>query len=277
MPGLRNPWTRHARRVHWRITNGCNLRCIHCHGSAADLMSPSDPSYVECCRTIDRIAELAPAILVLGGGEPLWRRDVFDIVRRAAEVGLEVELATNGTLVDEAMSERIRDSGAIRVSVSLDGADAATHDTFRGHQGAFAAAVRGIKLMIQLGIGTAIRTTVSRHNAHQLPGVLALAEGLGVRVVHLLFRSPVDCGLTPPPEDAIQSDEVDQVLQPLYNRSLESGLALVTTCDPRNIRVSYPRQGKLVFEDWRESQNRPAAEPFSIFESRNPNADHYAS
>jgi AdoMet-dependent heme synthase len=240
-------------------------------------MSPSDPSFAECCRTIDQIAEFAPAILVIGGGEPLWRRDIFDIVRRATERGLEVALATNGTLIDETMAERIRDAGVRRVSVSLDGVDAATHDTFRGHQGAFDAAIRAIKLIKGLGMGTEINTTVSRHNAHQLLDILALADGLGVRALHLFLGSPFGCGLTLPPDDTILSDEADQLLQRLYNCSLESSLELVTTCDPLSFRILRPQQGNLVFEDWRESQDRPAAEPFTIYEPRNPNADHHAS
>ena len=112
------------RLVFWELTTGCNLRCIHCRASATELMSPEDLSYAESCRVVDQIAEYAPLILVLSGGEPLWRRDVFDIARRGKEKGLRVALATNGTLIDEAMAQRIFDAGIERVAISLDGADA---------------------------------------------------------------------------------------------------------------------------------------------------------
>ncbi|HBY58612.1 MAG TPA: radical SAM/SPASM domain-containing protein, partial [Solibacterales bacterium] len=88
------------RLVFWELTTGCNLRCIHCRASASELMSPDDLTYGECCRIIDEIAEFAPLILVLSGGEPLWRRDVFDIAKRARSKNIRVALATNGTLVD---------------------------------------------------------------------------------------------------------------------------------------------------------------------------------
>ena len=108
---------------------------------------PEDLSYEECCQIVDQIAEYAPLILVLSGGEPLWRRDVFDIAERAVRKNIRVALATNGTLVDEAMAHRIKDAGMQRVAISLDGADRQTHDTFRGHAGAFDAAIYGLKCL----------------------------------------------------------------------------------------------------------------------------------
>ena len=138
------------RLVFWELTTGCNLRCIHCRASATDLMSPEDLSTRECLRIVDEIAAYAPLILVLSGGEPLWRRDVFEISKHAVRRGLRVALATNGTLVDEAMAERIKDAGILRVSISLDGADRVTHDSFRGHDGAFDAALRGIRCLQDL-------------------------------------------------------------------------------------------------------------------------------
>jgi molybdenum cofactor biosynthesis enzyme MoaA len=239
-------------------------------------MSPNDPSYSECCRTIDRIAEYAPAIVVLGGGEPLWRRDVFDIIRHSTDRGLEVDLATNGTLIDEAMAERIRDAGVRRVSVSIDGADAATHDTFRGHQGAFDAAIRGIGLMKKLGVGTGINTTISRHNAHQLLDILALASGLGVRAFHLFLGTTVGCGLTLQPADAIPSAEVELLLRQFHNFPAPPRLQLIITCEPRQFRIAQRQQDSLVYEDWGESRRWLAAEPFAIYEPRNLNADNHA-
>ena len=86
-------------------------------------MSPDDLSTRECLDIVDQLAPYAPMILVLSGGEPLWRRDVFDIAKRAVSHGIRVALATNGTLVDEAMAERIQDAGIVRVAISLDGVD----------------------------------------------------------------------------------------------------------------------------------------------------------
>ncbi len=200
------------RLVFWELTTGCNLRCIHCRASATDLMSPEDLSTRECLRIVDEIAAYSPLILVLSGGEPLWRRDVFEISKHAVRKGLRVALATNGTLVDEAMAERIKDAGIVRVSISLDGSDRTTHDSFRGHDGAFDAAIRGLKCLQDLGISTQINTTVSKHNVHQLPEMVELAKKLKVDAFHLFLLVPVGCGLTIAEDQSVSAEDAERIL-----------------------------------------------------------------
>jgi radical SAM protein with 4Fe4S-binding SPASM domain len=200
-------------------------------------MSPDDLGYGESCRVIDEIAEYAPLILVLSGGEPLWRRDVFDLAQRARRKGLRVALATNGTLVDEAMAERIKASGIERVSVSLDGVEAGVHDGFRGVSGAFDAAVRGLQLLKGLGVPTQINSTVTKHNAAQLPEMVALAERLGVVAFHLFLLVPVGCGLTIAEEQAVQGAEAERILTWFYQRSTETAMELKATCAPHYYRI----------------------------------------
>ena len=232
------------RLIFWELTTGCNLRCIHCRASATELMSPDDLNYEECCEIIDQIAEYAPFILVLSGGEPLWRRDVFDIARRAGEKNIRVALATNGTLIDETMAQRIADAGIQRVAVSLDGADPVTHDTFRGHQGAFEAAVRGIRFLKDVGMATQINTTVSHHNEHQLPEILKLAQDLGVDAFHMFLLVPVGCGLTIQDELAIHGEDSERILNWFYDRSLDSNLELKATCAPHYYRILHQRRAE---------------------------------
>ena len=230
------------RLVFWELTTGCNLRCIHCRASATELMSPEDLTLRECREIIDQLAEYAPFILVLSGGEPLWRKDVFDIAKYAGKSGIAVALATNGTLVDEAMAHRIREAGIRRVAISLDGADRSTHDTFRGHNGAFESAVYGLKCLKDLGISTQINTTVSQHNAHQLPDVLELAKSLGVDAFHLFLLVPVGCGLSIAEDQAVGAAEAERILNWFYDRSLDSGLELKATCAPQYYRISRQRR-----------------------------------
>src|SRR6185369_226171 len=128
------------RLIFWEVTKGCNLRCIHCRATATELSSPSDLSTSTALGIIDQIATFANPILVLSGGEPLYRSDIFQLARYATDKGLRVALATNGTLVTKEVARMIVDSGVRRVSISLDGADASTHDSFRGIPGAFDAA-----------------------------------------------------------------------------------------------------------------------------------------
>jgi len=237
-------FTGRPRLIFWELTTGCNLRCIHCRASATELMSPDDLSTGECLRIVDQFAEYAPFILVLSGGEPLWRRDVFDIAKRAVSHNIRVALATNGTLIDEAMAERINEAGIVRVSISLDGADRNTHDSFRGHQGAFDAAIRGIQLLQALGISTQINSTVSRHNAHQLPQLVELSKKLGVDAFHLFLLVPVGCGLTIAEDQSIGGEEAEQILNWFYDRSLDSGMELKATCAPHYYRIARQRHAE---------------------------------
>jgi MoaA/NifB/PqqE/SkfB family radical SAM enzyme len=129
---------------------------------------------------IDQIAATCAPILVLSGGEPLYRSDIFQLARYATNKGLRVALATNGTLVTKEVARMIVDAGVKRVSMSLDGADALTHDSFRGIPGAFEAAVHGLRNLKALGMSVQINMTIARHNAHQLPQVFELAKSLGL-------------------------------------------------------------------------------------------------
>ena len=245
------------RLVFWELTTGCNLRCVHCRASATELMSPEDLTTQECLGIVDQIAQYAPLILVLSGGEPLWRRDVFEIAKHAVSKGLRVALATNGTLVDEAMATRIQESGIVRVSVSLDGSDHNTHDAFRGHDGAFDAAVRGLRHMHELGISTQINTTVSRHNVHQLPEMIELAKALKVDAFHLFLLVPVGCGLTIAEDQSVDAAEAERILNWFYDRSIDSGMELKATCAPQYYRIARQRRA----EDRRAGMPVPAQMP----------------
>ena len=108
------------RLIFWELTKGCNLRCIHCRASATELSSPNDLSTATAKAIIDQIAEISNPILVLSGGEPLFRSDIFELARYGTEKGLRVALATNGTLVTRQVAQKIVDAGVKRVAISLD-------------------------------------------------------------------------------------------------------------------------------------------------------------
>ena len=169
------------RLIFWEVTKGCNLRCIHCRATATELMSPQDLPTAKALDIIGQIAKFGNPILVLSGGEPLYRPDIFELAEYGTSLGLRVALATNGTLVTKDVAEKIKHAGIKRVSISLDGSDAATHDSFRGIPGAFDAAVYGMRNLQEFGVSVQINTTIARHNAHQLPEVLELARRLGRR------------------------------------------------------------------------------------------------
>jgi radical SAM protein with 4Fe4S-binding SPASM domain len=208
-------------------------------------MSPDDLDYPEACGIIDEIAAYAPLILVLSGGEPLWRADVFDLAERARSRNLRVALATNGTLVTPGIAQRIRDTGIQRVSISLDGADRETHDSFRGHAGAFDGAVAGLRNLKEAGVSTQINTTISHRNASQLPEILKLALSLGVDAFHLFLLVPVGCGLTIAEQESVQGEEAERILNWFYDRSLDSGIEMKATCAPQYYRIARQRRAEM--------------------------------
>ncbi len=230
------------RLVFWELTKGCNLRCIHCRASATELSSPNDLSTQAARDIIDQIAEVSSPILVLSGGEPLFRSDIFQLARYGTDKGLRVALATNGTLVTKQVAQKIVDSGVKRVAISLDGADAPTHDTFRGIPGAFDAAITGFRNLKELGMSVQINTTIARHNAHQLPQVLELAKSIGADALHTFLLVPVGCGVDIAAEQMVPPEEYERMLNWFYDRSLEGGIELKATCAPHYFRVVRQRR-----------------------------------
>ena len=232
------------RLVFWETTAGCNLACIHCRRiTVADQLLPQDLTTAEAFSLIDQIAAFARPIFVLSGGEPLFRPDIFDIARHASDAGLIVALATNGTLIDAEVARKIKESGVRRVSISFDGADAPTHDIFRG-RGAFDRSVAGMEHLAALGVPYQINTTVARHNVHQMPDTLAMARQIGAQALHLFLLVPVGCGVEIADDQQISATQYEGVLNWMYDAELEGGIELKATCAPHYFRIVRQRQAE---------------------------------
>ena len=151
-------------------------------------------------------------------------------------------LATNGTLVSKEVARQIVEAGVRRVSISLDGADAVTHDAFRGIPGAFEQALRGLRNLQELGMSVQINMTIARHNAHQLPEVLTLARQVGADALHTFLLVPVGCGVDIAEEQMVPADEYERILNWFYDRAQEGGIELKATCAPHYFRVARQRR-----------------------------------
>lgn len=234
------------RLIFWETTAGCNLRCIHCRRvTVADQLLPQDLTTAQAFHMIDDIVHMGRPVFVLSGGEPLFRPDIFEIARYASDAGLPVALATNGTLIDDRVAERIRDSGVQRVSISFDGADAATHDAFRGLKGSFEAAMRGFKALRNVGVPVQINTTVANHNKEQLDAMVRMAKSLDAIGLHLFLLVPVGCGVEIAEEQMINAQEYEQVLNWMYDMERsEPHLQLKATCAPHYFRIMHSRRAE---------------------------------
>ena len=190
---------------------------------------------------ISSLPETGRPILVFSGGEPLMRPDLFELAEHARAVGLPTALATNGTIMDEAVARRIVEVGIKRVSMSLDGPDAPTHDGFRGIEGAFNSTLAGFKLLRSLGMSMQINTTIARHNYTRLDDMYKLALDLGADALHIFMLVPVGCGMELSQEIMLKEDDYERALNWIYDKSLEGKLHLKATCAPHYFRVMKQR------------------------------------
>lgn len=227
------------RLVFWELTARCNLRCRHCRAEARDEAAPEELTTPEVLQVARDIRAAGDPIVVLTGGEPLLRPDLFDIAARCRGLFSRVALATNGTLVDDAAARRIAGAGIRRVSVSLDGAAAATHDAFRGQPGSFAAALRGMEALRRAGVSLQINVTVTRHNDAELPELLAFALGFGADAFHVFMLVPVGCGAEISDEQRLSPQRFEEVLRWLAARTMElrGRLQIRATCAPQYYRI----------------------------------------
>jgi len=161
--------------VIWNLIRRCNLTCQHCYSISADKDFPGELSTEEVCTVMDDLKAFRVPVLILSGGEPLLRPDIFDIARRAKAMGFYVGLSSNGTLITERNIADIADVGFDYVGVSLDGTEA-IHDRFRRKQGAFRESMNGIALCREAGIKVGVRFTLTQDNAQDLPALLQLVE-----------------------------------------------------------------------------------------------------
>jgi heme d1 biosynthesis radical SAM protein NirJ len=161
--------------VIWNLVRRCNLTCVHCYSISADVDFPGELSTAEVFSVMDDLKRAGVPVLILSGGEPLLRPDLFDIAARAKGMGFYTGLSTNGTLIDAPMSARIAAIGFDYVGISLDGLRE-THDRFRRKEGAFDASLKGLRLCRDAGAKTGMRFTVTQDNAADLRALVELAE-----------------------------------------------------------------------------------------------------
>jgi AdoMet-dependent heme synthase len=228
--------------IAWEITRRCNLRCVHCRSaSEMEMKGHPDFSTEEAYRVLDDIVSYAQPVVVLSGGEPLTRKDVFDIAQYGTGKGLRMCLATNGTLVTDDICEKIKASGIRIVSLSLDGADEAVHDDFRSEKGAFAGTINAARLFKKHGIEFIINSSFTKRNQEQIPLVYKLAKELGATAWYMFMIVPTGRG-EEIMNELISKEDYDKILDWHYDMEKEEDLLLVRpTCAPHYYRVTLQR------------------------------------
>ncbi len=224
--------------IAWEVTRRCNLHCVHCRSSSElEIQGHPDFPFPEACRILDDISSYARPVVVLSGGEPLLRKDVFDIAAHGTNKGLRMCLATNGTLVNDAICARIKDSGIRMVSLSLDGSTAEIHDNFRSQPGAFAGTIRAAGLFKKHGIPFLINSSFTRRNQEDIPNIYRLAKQLGATAWYMFMIVPTGRGREIMAE-LISREEYEEILEWHYRMEKEEDELLVRpTCAPHYYRI----------------------------------------
>jgi radical SAM protein with 4Fe4S-binding SPASM domain len=217
--------------IAWEVTAACNLSCEYCRASASASPDEGELSTVEALAFIDQVAPLKPMI-ILSGGEPLLRPDVFDLAEYARDRGIRVSLATNGTLLSPEMVRRIKQAGIKRISISLDGPGPEVHDAARG-SGSFDLAMRGIR-NLRGEVDFQINMTITKGNLDQVGATMDLAERLGAVAFHLFFLVPTGRGSE---EELVTPEEQDEILRWVAQECKNRKIEVKVTCAPQYGRV----------------------------------------
>ncbi len=219
------------RMVAWEVTRSCNLNCVHCRAAAEAGPYPGELDTKESLRLIDQIASFSKPVIILTGGEPLLREDIFDLALYGTSRGLRMVIAPNGTLIKKETARRLKESGIQRVSISLDGATAESHDRFRRVAGAFAGALRGIDCLKEAGLEFQINTTVTQRNISELPAIMEFAIQLGAVAHHIFLLVPTGRGRGLEKE-TIAAVDYEKILHWFYEQTEKVPMKLKATCAP---------------------------------------------
>jgi heme b synthase len=243
------------RLIAWELTGSCNLKCVHCRASAVEERDPNELTTGEIKNTIDNIASFASPILILTGGEPLVREDVYEIAKYATDKGFRVVLGTNATLITPEVARKLLDAGVKRISVSIDASTPEAHDEFRGVPGAYEESMKGAKAAQAEGLAFQVNTTVTKRNFEDLQAIHDLAVEIGAAAHHIFLLVPTGRGEELKSEE-ISPEEYENVLNWMYDMQKKmmagkkpptghphgpGGMFMKATCAPHFFRVMDQR------------------------------------
>ncbi len=240
------------RRIVWELTQECNLACRHCRTVTFPFLTGKDLSTAQILQVIDDITHVCRPTFVFTGGEPLKRPDFFTIAEHARQRGALVVLETNATLVTPEVAGRIKEAGVAAVAVALDGATEETHDGFRGTEGAWKDAWRGIANLKAAGVPYHLKFTVGVHDKQQVPAMVRLAEEQGAAGAHLCALFPTGCGMHLESQEQLTPEEMESLLGWLYASFERTTTEVQATCAPQYQRVLRQQGGAAAVERHRK-------------------------
>ncbi len=222
----------------WNTTKKCNLFCKHCYrDSGPEVESMNELNTDEGKKLIDEIQSAGFKILILSGGEPLLRKDIFELTSYAFQIGLRPALGSNGTLITSEIAEKLVKSGLSTVSISLDSLQCEYHDKFRNINGAWKKAVSGIENALTSGLRVQINTTLTDNNFDQFEDMVDFAIDLGVNALHPFFLVPTGRGKEIE-EDSLKMEKYFQMIRTVMEKQKNISIELKPTCAPQFMPIA---------------------------------------
>ncbi|MEW6409386.1 MAG: radical SAM protein [Nitrospirota bacterium] len=253
--------------IAWEVTRSCVLNCIHCRAAAKYGPYPDELTTEECLRFLDDVVELYktnaesrmpnvetsssirtstigpqqsvvnnPPIIILTGGEPMMREDIYEIAKYGTEKGLRMVMAPCGLMVTEETAKKIKESGIKRISLSIDGATAESHDAFRRVDGAFDAVMKAVESCKKVGLEFQVNTTITKYNVKEVPAILDLVVRLGAVAYHPFLLVPTGRGKDLADQE-ISPEEYEKVLTWIYEQREKASIQFKPTCAPHYYRI----------------------------------------
>ncbi|MGQ9588153.1 MAG: radical SAM protein [Thermoplasmata archaeon] len=235
--GIKKPFVPGAPfQVVWNITRACNMKCQHCYEDAGRA-DDDELTFEQAIHGIDILAKAGVPSIAFSGGEPTILPRIKELVRHAKDKGMYVSIATNGLMLENKnMVRDLKEAGLSYVQISLDGLDPETHDQFRGVKGAWTRTVRAIGNCVDEGLFVSIATTVTKHNAGEIPRMIDFARGLCVNWLMLYNFIPAGRGVDIARSD-LSPNERYELLGTAYRETCRGGLQILSTA-PQYARVA---------------------------------------
>jgi heme b synthase len=223
------------------LTRRCNLACIHCRATASNVAPEGELSLDEYKKLFDNIASFAKPIIILTGGEPMLRPDLFEIAAHVTGLGLRAAFSTNGTLVTGDTARRLVAAGVNTASISIDGSTPAIHDDFRQQPGAFDASFRGMEILQKNGIKVQINTSLTQRNMHDLDNIFRLVKSKNAHAWHVFMLVPTGRGGEHADRELITSADYERILNYIYEKNRDEDMEIKPTCAPQYYRILRQR------------------------------------
>ncbi|MGE5554020.1 MAG: putative heme d1 biosynthesis radical SAM protein NirJ2 [Betaproteobacteria bacterium] len=222
--------------ISWNTTRACNLKCKHCYRDAG-AADQNELTTAEGLKLLEEIARAGFKIMVFSGGEPLLRPDIFDLVAKAAQLGLRPVFGTNGTLLTPAIARELKKAGAVRLGISVHSPDPEFHDWFHQVPGSWQGAIDGVRCAREAGLEVQLHTTVTEPNYERVEEITDLAVKLGCQAHHVFFLVPTGRGKDLESE-MLNAIHYERLLHRILDKQREVEIELKPTCAPQFMRIA---------------------------------------